>query len=1013
MRGLGAAYRGDRVAGDHFDECQREQETAYSKSALAFPRVQENVDGGGRDGDSIRNHEWWVRKLQAFVARRVDEDGDKDARATTGDGVTVGGVVLKESEIASIWGFDQVKDTSNDNVESLSWHPKQEEVESNQSTGSCRNEETMPRLKKLDIEANSPFPNGLWHQRLCDENIALLCRVTLQQGMQNLETSYKSQTRLNRDEEADWLGTQDRPFMKHSDAPPAESQLEPHSVRLRPLRTMEIPRSPAGFAPDIFASYLKQSSCDLLSTALVQAQEIGKQASFAVFEGSKLMWMTFAAAESSIDLDRPVEIFPATSSKHQRQVEKDDDLSQMHQMKRLKNDPEIRVPVAFLSKESTWILKQAIRKNAQVLLVLPTSKKLEVLEVPQLSSIVASTLNPWFGSFKEITGASVADSVLKSELRQLSLPSSLLRRDESKRDEALLHMIDSGKGLLFAIKSSSNGLAPRPLTSIMLNMPSLWSQESFQIAELSKPEEKLDWTPVAEISTTTIPQNKATPEFIKNNEPLTSIEDEAQEVELSSSPPEIMNMVSPTKAPLSARITDAIPSKVIMFADKGPTTTEDLVHGFFEMAVSYAAADPGRQLCTEISATPVSGETAQTEKLIERFARPVLWDLIRKKVLHVNSNSISLALEALSLELLESTIFQEQANVKKLSKNPSAFSHETIFETCTSFRQLSWLHTLRLTSMRRAVAICGRQNLGEPNAPLLFVGKIFKSSTYKSALGALHWKDLSMLLHCFGEDPSSTTDSTKLRQNDQLKDTSSKSSFDQSIEPPLKKQKLLGDEREYPPVRLICSVQFLSHDEILDELSTEYAVSVIERDMQCPIDLLVDERNGICVLSTELFTDTNSMKALTYKLATSQIQFQCIWIIIGTRCTLVSTIGFHDVQKLYLSASDEETSRCIRSIVDVCAQTALSDYRTLPRMWFERPFLLEEESQQERLLASTQIISPYAAQSLLHRISIDDLFSSSLERLERVVQDSVTEDQLRLLWRMMQQNHGLPQQFGG
>uniref|UniRef100_K3WYE5 Uncharacterized protein n=1 Tax=Globisporangium ultimum (strain ATCC 200006 / CBS 805.95 / DAOM BR144) TaxID=431595 RepID=K3WYE5_GLOUD len=91
---------------------------------------------------------------------------------------------------------------------------------------------------------------------------------------------------------------------------------------------------------------------------------------------------------------------------------------------------------------------------------------------------------------------------------------------------------------------------------------------------------------------------------------------------------------------------------------------------------------------------------------------------------------------------------------------------------------------------------------------------------------------------------------------------------------------------------------------------------------------------------------------------------------------LISAIGFHDAQKLYVSASYEETSRYIRSIVDVCAQSALSDCRTLPRMWFERPFLLEEESQQERLLASTQIISPYAAQSLLHKISIDDLFNS-------------------------------------
>lgn len=42
-------------------------------------------------------------------------------------------------------------------------------------------------------------------------------------------------------------------------------------------------------------------------------------------------------------------------------------------------------------------------------------------------------------------------------------------------------------------------------------------------------------------------------------------------------------------------------------------------------------------------------------------------------------------------------------------------------------------------------------------------------------------------------------------------------------------------------------------DGLLDELSTEFAVSVVERDLQCPIDLIVDERNGVCVFSTTLF----------------------------------------------------------------------------------------------------------------------------------------------------------------
>lgn len=81
------------------------------------------------------------------------------------------------------------------------------------------------------------------------------------------------------------------------------------------------------------------------------------------------------------------------------------------------------------------------------------------------------------------------------------------------------------------------------------------------------------------------------------------------------------------------------------------------------------------------------------------------------------------------------------------------------------------------------------------------------------------------------------------------------------------------------------------------------------------------------------------------------------------------------------STSEEDTSRFIRSIIDHCAQTALEKHRTLPRMWFERPFLLEEESQLERFLASTQIITPYAAQSLLHKISIDDLFSNRCKHM--------------------------------
>lgn len=73
--------------------------------------------------------------------------------------------------------------------------------------------------------------------------------------------------------------------------------------------------------------------------------------------------------------------------------------------------------------------------------------------------------------------------------------------------------------------------------------------------------------------------------------------------------------------------------------------------------------------------------------------------------------------------------------------------------------------------------------------------------------------------------------------------------------------------------------------------------------------------------------------------------------------------------------SNESMAQAMRSIVDACAESALLHRRILPRMWYERPFLLEEESQFERFLASTQIINYFAAQSLLHMISLDDLLT--------------------------------------
>lgn len=50
-------------------------------------------------------------------------------------------------------------------------------------------------------------------------------------------------------------------------------------------------------------------------------------------------------------------------------------------------------------------------------------------------------------------------------------------------------------------------------------------------------------------------------------------------------------------------------------------------------------------------------------------------------------------------------------------------------------------------------------------------------------------------------------------------------------------------------------------------------------------------------------------------------------------------------------------------------------HHVLPKLWYERPYLIEDESQHERFLASTGIINCFSAQSLLHKLSLLDLLS--------------------------------------
>ena len=90
-----------------------------------------------------------------------------------------------------------------------------------------------------------------------------------------------------------------------------------------------------------------------------------------------------------------------------------------------------------------------------------------------------------------------------------------------------------------------------------------------------------------------------------------------------------------------------------------------------------------------------STEDSTLNRLLQQIARPALWDLMRKRMLQVHETSFQQALDGVSLEALESIVYKQCHEVKKMSLNPSAFSGTEIIEACVSLRQATWLHTLR------------------------------------------------------------------------------------------------------------------------------------------------------------------------------------------------------------------------------------------------------------------------------------------------------------------------------
>ncbi|KAL3664091.1 hypothetical protein V7S43_010976 [Phytophthora oleae] len=634
---------------------------------------------------------------------------------------------------------------------------------------------------------------------------------------------------------------------------------------------------------------------------------------------------------------------------------------------------------SFLYDDSCNLLKRMIRANTQLVMF-------------KNDTVVPNVFGSgWWRPFYDIQRyESLAEC--GGELQQLLLPSDLVRDDEAKLADAPAKIVSLADRNLRCLRRSDVSL-----TRASMNIPSVWNFEitTDRIAIL-----------IAEKLTTLAPQPTPTPPTVQIGKTQLQV---PEKTEVSG-----LRLNSPTdwqKSSLNTQICSdgqgiamlpdqpqTATAKLKVVAEDKPLSTDYFVSDKF---LKCSWSEPQKE---GNDSDVREGKRLKDDQLLQQFARPAMWDLMRKKLLKVDGASFAHALDGVSFEALKAIIYQQLPKVKQMSLNPSAFSNGEIIEVCTSLRQAVWLHTLRIMSGCRS-----------SEAMSAILTRILPSTKYRIALGSSNWKDLRTLVQAIAGNvmPSDAlieypVDTSAVEENS-------------TLQPPTKKHRVLPTNKENIPVRVMCSIEFLEQDKLLDELCTEQQIFFIERDLPPPIDVLVDERNCICVVDETTIQEEASMRRFIFSLAHLQVQQRKCWIVVALsnpispemeellNLFLAAFVQFRIEIQVLTSFSCEETGRFVRAIVDECAEVALNDYRILPRLWFERPFLLEEESQLERFLVSTKVVNHYAAQSLLHKICVEDLFSKSLDELKLLVQNAVADDQLELLWRLVQHNHGLDQ----
>ncbi|TDH73652.1 hypothetical protein CCR75_002322 [Bremia lactucae] len=572
-----------------------------------------------------------------------------------------------------------------------------------------------------------------------------------------------------------------------------------------------------------------------------------------------------------------------------------------------------------------------------------------------------------FDTVWQLDDFSIFRSSNEEELQQLLLPIGLVRRDDARINEAPSKIVFHATRYLRSLQQSDISL-----TQASINMPSVWN------LEVTK--EKLADLIAEELPTTLL--QPPSPVSRSSQHEITAPRNEKVSVPHTKSPPSQRTQICSDCKIANSNIDQpsATTVKLKIIAEDNPLSTDYLMSSSFlqcDWSKSPRSGSVSSVFLRDEAASDDLDGSFSYEQFLGRIARPALWDLMRKKMIQVDGTSFQSVFNCINLEMLEAIIYNQFQIVKKMYTNPSGYPSVEIVEACVSLRQACWLHTLRIVLISQKMAT-------DQNKALMraILAKIVSSAKYKLVLGSSNWKDLLSFLQAIGESSMPSDSSVKFAS------VTNEVEKDFTILPPPKKQKVLPTEQEKMPVRVICSIKFLNQDEIIDELCTEHQVFFIERELPLPIDILVDEGNSICVLTEDIFEAEGKMRNFIYSLARTQNQFEkCSLIIAITRTSPLAEaetmmtllfsalVQFRIKIQVFTSFSCEEVGYLVRAIIDECADVALRKHRILPRVWYERSFLLEEESQFERFLVSTRIVSHYAAQSLLNKICLEDMFS--------------------------------------